>query len=421
MKTNESVWKSYQKPVKFERLTQNINCDVVVIGGGLVGITTAYMLAEEGRDVVLIESREVGAGATGYTTAMISYIIDNGISQLVKMYGSGRASLVWSAGADAIQNLEKIIAMEKIDCEFMRCNAYIYAADEKQTEILEEDFKKSKELQFAGEYHRHYELGLQHNGVWIVPNQAKFHPLKFLYQLAKVASNKGVKIFEHTKAINITESEKSVTIQTEQGVITAKQSIMATYKPFKNPIQTLFKKGNYKTYELAVNITKDRLKEGLYWDCSNPYYFFRIDSMQDNDRMLLGGADHRSEIKYDEGRGFTVLENYLQTVVPALKYEITNKWTGTILEPSDSLALIGEYRENQMVATAFSGNGMTYSLISAKLLTDISFHRPNPYTKVFDPKRIPSINQLFQTGKGYTQKLIHGAEELILKRPKLSH
>ncbi len=407
------IWTEFKRNRKFPLLPHNIGVDVAVIGGGLAGVTSAYKLAKEGKRVLLLEADRIGEGATEYTTAMITQEVDTDISDLVKIFGEEKARLVWQAGADAIDMIEQIVKDEKIECDFKRVPGFIYASTEDQTKGLQEDFETSQSLGFDGNFSSSGKLALKHFGIWEIPNQAKFHPLKFLFKLSEVISDLGVEIHEKTEATDIEATDDKIVVQTKSGKVIADYSIMATYQPFKNPIQTFMKKGMYRSYMMEFAIPKGTLPEAIYWDCSNPYYYFRIDPQEEYDSLIMGGADHRSEIKLDKEKGFKDLENYFKQILPDVNYEIKREWTGPILEPSDGLALIGEYHPRELIATAFSGNGMTYSMISAEILTDLVLGKHNAYAHIFDPKRLPEFKALFQKAKDYGEELIGGAGKLI--------
>jgi glycine/D-amino acid oxidase-like deaminating enzyme len=415
----QSPWVSEPKTKNYPKLEQNLTVDVAIIGGGLAGINTAYHLTKSGLKVAVLEKDQIGSGATGYTTAMITQIIDTSLTDLKDIYGLEKAKEIVKAKRQSVDMIAQVVEDEKLDCEFMRCSNYMYAADEKQTQELKEEYNVSKEFGIEGEYSEEKELGFKHFGVWEVKNQAKFHPLKFLFNLAQKTESLGAKIFENTEAEKIEEQKDGLLIQTKSGqTVQAKYSIMCTYVPFDNPIQTLFKKGMYVTYEFGLTLPKGLLKPAIYEDLNNPYYYFRVDEGEESDTMLIGGEDHRQELKIDPEKNYRSLQNYIETMFPKKNYKIIKRWSGPILEPSDGLALIGEYKPNQMIATAFSGNGMTYSMLSALIFKDIITDNTNPAIELFDPKRIPGVYQLYIKGRDYIGTLMGGAVDKIINPPK---
>ncbi len=399
-------WQGISK-TEYPQFTADLDVDVLIVGGGLTGIHCAYLLADKGLSIVVLESDTLGSWATIDTTAFITQILDTNTQELIEIFGAEQTRLVLEAGSSAIDEIERIVQKEKIDCEFERCSAYIYANNFSEFQELEEEDQAFDKLDIEHDFKRDEKLSCSDFGFLEVPHQAKFFPTKYLYQLADIASKRGVKIFENSEALRVV-SDDPIVVETKQAKVTAKKLIVATYFPFNNPKITHYKKGMYRSYAFEVRLPKGQLLPGLYWDKANPYHYFRIDTQNSHDRMIIGGEDHRDEIKMDRDKNFNALEDYLKKIVPS-KYEIVKKWSGPILEPSDGLALIGEYMKDQFVATAFSGNGMTYSMVAGLLIRDQILGQPNPWSEVFDPKRALTAKALLKKGEDYTQEFLGSA------------
>jgi len=406
-------WKADVEKPQFSKLAENLEADTVVIGAGLAGILTAYLLAKEGKKVVILEKKKIGSGATEYTTAFITQSIDTDTQELVDLFGVENTRLIWQSGGEAINLLEKIILEEQIDCEFKRVSAYIYANTLKEYESLKEEQQFESELGFnVRNIKQDLELNFRNSGHYEIPQQAKFHPLKFLFGLARKLEDMGVQIFQESEVTKLNRGDRIMAV-TENGFVSAKNIVIATYQPFYNRIRLFLKRGMYISYVYEAQIPKAQLKEGLYWDTENPYHYFRIDQGEEFDRMIIGGEDIKTMVKMDEGKNFQALEDYLKTL--QIEYTITRRWAGPILEPSDGIPLIGRVTDHEYVATAFSGNGMTYSAISSMILSDLIQGRENAYAEVYDPKRIPSIRQLFIKGSDYLDEFFGGAIKNIFK------
>ena len=400
----------------YPKLENDISCDIVIIGAGLAGITTAYLLSKTGKSIVLIEKESIAKTATtGYTTAFITYIIDTSLSQLIKIFNKEKARQVWSSGNDAINLIEHIVTKEKINCEFMRCSEHMYANSTDQIQSLQEETKLGQALGFDVSWHESNNLNFKNYGYMEVANQAKFHPIKYLQQLTQRVSKNKVQIFESTEAKKI-KAGKQVEIHTPGGTITSQDVVITTYGPFNHPLSVFFKEGRYTSYILETKLPKNTLEEALYLDQENPYHYFRIDKKRSYDRLILGGEDNRSQIPVNPEKGYRELEKYLQNIIPNVKYEVTRKWNGVILEPVDGLPYIGRLSNNQFIATGFSGNGMTYSTISAMLLTDLILRRKNTWADLYDPTRTPSIKQLLEKGKDYTGEFLGAAAKNIFTK-----
>lgn len=413
MKTTKSTWEELKKSKARPALAQTLSADVVIVGGGMAGILSAYLLSKEGFRVVVLESEKLLSGATSYTTAFITQSIDTDLADQIKIYGAKGTKLIWQSHGRAIDLIEEIVQKEKIDCEFKRCSNYAYANTAEDFQYLIEEQEVSEKLGFNTRLYRKNSLNFPNGGYLETKNQAKFHPTKFLQKVIDIAEKNGVQFFEDSEVLALS-GKKLITAQTKRGKVVAKQAIIATYKPFNRPKETFLKKGMYVSYVFEVAVAKGRFKEGIYEDTENPYHYFRIDRGKKKDRMIIGGEDHRAELQLSD-QSFKALEKYLKKIMDGRPYTITKKWKGPILEPSDGLALIGRIKPNQLVATAFSGNGMTYSAITAMLLRDILIGKKNSWAKLYDPERIPGPKRLITKGRDYLEELYRGAIKNSLK------
>lgn len=387
-----------------------VNADILIVGGGLAGVLTAYLLGQSKKKVTLLEKGEVGSGATAATTAHITQVIDTQLSDLVSIYGQAKAKLVWQSGQKAIDLIEQIVKKEKIKCDFKRCSGYCWANSDSDMESYEKDYKWAKKLGFRTRLSHANDLGFENCGYLEVKNQAKFSAEEFLKALAQKARKNGVEILEKTEAQKLSKKGNLQVVKTTKGDFAAPTVIVATYDPFVKFKEIFAKKGMYKSYVLTADIPKGRIKEGLYWDIEEPYHYFRIDPKdKKSDSIMLGGEDHRTEIKVSESKSYKALEDYLKEILPGVKYKVDSKWAGPILEPTDGLALIGRVKPGILVATAFSGNGMTNSAISAMIFRDIVLKKKNPWVTLYNPKRKLKPKALLEKGKDYIKTFLNAA------------
>lgn len=393
----------------YPQLTENISADVAIVGGGLTGILSAYFLSQAGKKVVLVEKDSLGRGATDRTTAFITQAIDTNLQDLVKMFDRDKARLIWQSGADAIDAIQEIIEKENIQCDFMRCPAYIYARTGRQFRKLKVEHAVAQDLGFQVELVSDGKLPFKNAGYLKLPHQAKFDARKFLRAVAEKAVAAGARIFENTEIIKVSDGDAAEVIVKDGSVISANDVIITTHLPFNNPKITHFKKGVYKSYVLETRLPHSDLEEAIYWDQYNPYNYFRVDKDSDGKQITFGGADHRMEIPMKSKRNFRALEKRLKEILGDVKYEITLKWSGPIIESSDGIPLIGEYAPHRYLATAFSGNGMTYAAVSALMFRDILSGKANPWIDLYNPKRKFTIYRLYKKGIDYTVKFFGGA------------
>jgi glycine/D-amino acid oxidase-like deaminating enzyme len=411
---NESTWKSELRKFPYQHLDQNLETDVVIIGGGIAGIMAAYHLAKAKQRVVVIEANQLLHGATVLTTAFLTHVIDTDFQDLISMYGPRKAKLIWQSHKEAITLIEKIVRHENISCDFQRCSNFVFANDADEFKQLKEEYQAIKKHGFPVLLKTKGHLGFKHSGFLELKNQAKFHPIKFLNGLIKAADKLGVQFYQNTTVTKIAGTSQAI-ISTKKNQIKANYALTATYDPLNNPKETFMKKGMYKSYVFEVQIPRNLISPGTYEDSRTPYHYFRVDRQAKFDRMIIGGEDNRFELAVADRKNFKALEEYLKNLLPGKRYTIVRKWTGPILEPSDGLALIGKFRPSQLIATAFSGNGMTYSGIAATIIRDIVLKRKNPWANLYDPTRTPSVKQLTKKAFDYAEEFFGGVVKNVLK------
>ncbi|MDB5266247.1 MAG: dependent oxidoreductase [Parcubacteria group bacterium] len=411
----ESAWE-IEGFERYSKLKEDTEADVAIIGGGMAGMWAAYLLSKEGKKVVLIEKDRVGRGETLYTTAFITEEIDTDLVDLLDIFGKKDARLSWQAGREAIDLIESVIKEENIDCEFERGSLFVYAATPEEFKSLEAEDKLARSLGFQTKLQKDLDLGFEHDGAWEIEDQAKFHPMKFFKGLLEASIRNGATIHERTEADRILGKDPMKVVTKDGAKITARDIIIATYKPFNNPAPTHFKKGMYVSYVYELRIKPGSVRRGMFEDLENPYHYVRVDQLNHKyDRMIVGGEDHREELKLPPKKNFTALDEYIKETFPTLEYVIASKWSGKILEPSDGLPLIGPVEPHIYVASAFSGNGMTYSAISGRILTDLIQGKPNVYTSLYDPQRSLSPKALLKKAKDYGGEFLGGAAKNIFK------
>ncbi len=410
-----STWVEVDIAKQFPKLDRDIETDVAIIGGGLAGFLCAYTLAKAGKRVVVLEKERVGQGVTAYTTAFLTQIIDTDIDDLKQAYGRRNVELIFESHGKAIDLIEKIVSEERIDCEFMRCPNFSYINKESEKDSLEEEYHLIRQFLPDTELHFDDKLKIPNFGYIEIKNQAKFHPLKFVNGLLEALERLKVEIYEQTEVEEI-GGEEWVSVQTESWTVSASYSLTATYDPLNNPKQTFMKKGMYKTYVYELEVPAGLIPEAIYEDFNNPYHYFRIDRGAKHDRMIIGGEDNRKEFEFDREKNYRALRVYINDLLTGQEHQIVRKWGGPILEPSDGLALIGEYEPHRLVATAFSGNGMTYSAISALLIADIVLKQNNPWRKLYDPKRPFKAGALALKARDYVGEFFNGVVKNTIKR-----
>lgn len=387
------IWLEGLERVNYPRGVLPLETETLIVGGGIAGITCAYLLAKEGKRVVLLEKRKLGEWVTFCTTGFLTAAIDTDPVRLIKLFGEEKARLIFASHLEAIDNIESIIKSEKIECEFERCNNYIYANSKREEKNLIKMTEAFKKLNVKCESKKDNNLKFSKFSYIEMPNQAKFNVMKYLTSLAKIASEHGATIAEDTEVLSLNDQKSFVEVVVKDvGVIKAQKVFSATYDPFGKPAHLVHKTNMYRTYVLEYKLPAGSLTSSTYEDTLKPYHYFRIDRKNGFDRMIIGGADHLNVIKMNRELNFKTMRKYTKEIFREtfghLAYEEIRHWSGPILEPVDGLAFIGELKDSNIFqAFAFSGNGMTYSYIASKIFLDKVTSQNNLYSKIYDIKR----------------------------------
>lgn len=363
----KSIWEKEVELPKFESLSGDIKTDVLVIGGGMAGLLTAYMLKEAGIRCIVVEAERVCGMTTGNTTAKIT--LQHGLiyDTLIKRFGVEKARLYLEANKKALDKYEALCT--KIPCEYEKKNAYVYSLDSRRK--IENEISAYEKLSFKASFSLAEELPFKTAGAVCVKNQAQFNPLMFAREISR-----GLQIYENTKVLSLENN----TAVTSQGKIHYKQAVVATHFPFLNRHGWYFlKMYQHRSYVLALDNASD--VAGMYLDENTYGLSFR----NYKGVLLLGGGAHRTG---KAGGGFLEIERSAKKYYP--KSEILCKWAAQDCMTLDTVPYIGKYSllsDNVFVATGFNKWGMSGSMVAAMLLSDLILGKKNDYQFVFSPSR----------------------------------
>lgn len=379
------------------RVTQSLRTSVCVIGAGIAGMTTAYLLARAGRAVIVIDDGQIGGGETGRTTAHLTAALDDRYYQIQKLHGQEGARLAAESHTAAVARIESIASQEDIDCDFERVDGYLFLGDSHKNELDRELAAAHRAGLADVEMVDRAPLDFWNTGPALrFPRQAQFHPLKYLNGLTRAILRDGGQIFCFTHAEKIEDGEPCRVTTSEGHVITADHVVVATNTPVNDWVILHTKQSAYRTFVIGARIPRGSVPHGLYWDTQDPYHYIRVqevDSRLDPARteeiLIVGGEDHKTGQEDDADERFKSLEDWTRKRFPMVE-SVDFKWSGQIIEPVDYMAFIGKNPgtdEHIYIATGDSGNGMTHGTIAGILLTDLVLGRPNPWQMLYDPSR----------------------------------
>src|SRR5215207_8566161 len=413
--SNESSWyANIEEPIKSSKLTYNIPSsssgepvDVAIIGGGIAGLTTAYLLSKSGKKVAVIEDGYIGSGETGRTTAHITHALDDRYYNLEQKHGLDGARNAADSHTAAINLIESTVKEENIDCDFERLDGFLFLDPTDRKESLNKELEATHRAGITTtEIVEKAPPQSFDTGPCIrFPNQAQFQPLKYLRGLYNSLSSNKVQIFTETHAQKV----NSDNIETADGyTVKTRNIVIATNAPIIDKTSKIYDKQDaYRTYVIGARIKKGAVPTALYWDTGNqnsenlvaPYHYVRIQKMdnynnKNYDLLIVGGEDHQTgNISSPEGieKRYSELESWTRDRFPIEEIEYT--WSGQVMEPQDSIAFVGhnpgDNGNNIYIATGDSGNGITHGTIAGILLTDLILGKNNPWTALYDSSRMP--------------------------------
>jgi glycine/D-amino acid oxidase-like deaminating enzyme len=386
---NHEIWFEGVDIVNYPRTVLPNETEVLIVGGGIAGVTSAYLLAKAGIKVILLEKNKLGQDTTDCTTAFLVGDVDIDPETLARKFGNDIARLILESHRKAIDEIEKIIVSEKIECEFERCTNYIYANNTKEEKDLMKVAESYRKIGANAEYKKNNTLKFNTLGYIEMPNFGKFHVIKYLTSIAKLAKKYGAIIAEDTEVLELEDKTGYVNVKVRDvGIIKTKKAVVATYVPFQMPKHLAHVSNLYREYVMEFKLPKDKLQIGTYEDMREPYNYFRIDSRDSSDRLIIGGADHLDIIKMDREINFKTIKEYAVKLFANFKLEEVRHWSGLMLETNDGLAFIGDSKDgNIFYIFGFSGTGMTYSYIAGSILLDQLLSRSNPYSKIYNVDR----------------------------------
>ncbi|AXB58068.1 FAD-dependent oxidoreductase [Flavobacterium fluviale] len=417
---NVSFWIDTTEIASFKTPDRDIHTEVLIIGGGIAGLTTAYNLLKAGKKVVLVEDGFIGSGETGRTTAHLTSALDDRYYFLEDTFGKEAAKLAAESHTAAIAEIEKNVTDLNIDCSFKRVNGYLFLHPTDKEKNLEKEFEAA---QNAG-----LNIGLlkstpaisngEQTPCLAFYNQAQFHILHYLNGLAQAITALGGEIYIEAHAEKISKNGAIVNNYN----FTAESIVVATNSPINDLVTMHTKQAAYRSYVIAGKIPKGSLPYALWWDTgdaeskwpSQPYHYVRVENFDDNyDLLISGGEDHKTGQADEEGISeftrYEKLEQWTRSYFPLFE-ETIYKWSGQVMEPVDSLGFMGlnPGDENIYIITGDSGNGMTHATIGARIICDAITGNKNKWEDLYSPSRIT-----VKTGFDFAKEAVNTAAQYL--------
>lgn len=387
---HEPLWTTTASLPQLAPLSADARCDVCVVGAGIAGISTAYRLAREGMDVLVVERDQLAVGETHHTSAHLASAQDDRLYRIEKQHGQDGARLAAESHAAAIDWIERVAAEEAIDCAFRRVPGYLFLGPDHDADLLQREFDASLRAGLRVERLERAPLPSFDTGPCLAfEQQARFHPLRFVGGLAEALERRGGRMFGGTRVVDIDDgrADGPVRVHTAQGhTILASHVVLATNSPAGRYLVTM-KMVPYRTFVTALRPTAE-IPDALYWDTDDPYHYVRLAEDGAGPLLLVGGGDHQTGTEDAGGSRLSALEAWARERFPV--GDVVYEWSGQVLEPADSMAFIGKMKADDRVyvITGDSGQGLTHGVIGALLLGDLMAGRDNPWRDLYAPSRV---------------------------------
>jgi glycine/D-amino acid oxidase-like deaminating enzyme/nitrite reductase/ring-hydroxylating ferredoxin subunit len=381
----QSVWKVSDEKRSFPSLETNISVDVAIVGGGITGITTAYLLSKAGKKVVVLEAREIANGATGYSTGNLYAMVGGkGLHSLKSKWDEDVMKQVVASRAAAVDFIGERVNEFAIDCDFKRVSWCLFSNNEEQESYVqkEQEAANTAGLKTAVDipFPLHWKFGFS------VPNQAQFNPYMYVVGLAESINSGNCSIYEHTKVTNVEEGDVC-TLTTTGGTVTAAQVVMATHTP-KGIYKVQTSLGPYRECAVAVKLNGTYPPPGTFWYMlEDEHYSLRTYETPDSPVLMVLGETYKVGHGENTEEKFQKLEAFLREHFDVASVDY--KWAAQQYKPADGLPYIGlsSGNEKTYIATGFAADGLTWGTLAAMIITDQIMGVENPWSETFKGAR----------------------------------
>ena len=414
---SKSCWMDSAPTIAAAPLDGDRTCDVVVIGAGIAGLSTAYELSRFGRAVIVIDRGAIGRGMTARTTAHLATELDDFYSELIRTRSEEEARLYYDSQVAAVNRIEAICRDEGIDADFARIDGFLFPALLEDRAALEEEYRACRKIGVNVEWVERAPVpGIDTGKALRFPDQARFHPTKYLAGLARAILARGGRIYRDTAYLTHAEAKARVEITTDRGVVRAGAAVFATNSPVNNRVTIHTKQLPHRTYAIAGRVPKRSVPDALVWDTLDAYHYVRIQPVNDReDLLIVGGEDHQSGQAADMERRLASLELWTRERYPGFG-SAEYRWSGQVMEPIDFMPFSGRNpgSRNIYVHTGDSGEGLTNAVAGSLTILPLIAGEDSRYAPVLDPgrKSFTSTSSLSQFVHGQVEAVKNMAEHI---------
>jgi glycine/D-amino acid oxidase-like deaminating enzyme/nitrite reductase/ring-hydroxylating ferredoxin subunit len=409
MKTS-SIWESTAKPgTTYPPLSGDKTADVVIIGGGITGLTAAMLLSDSGKKVILLEAIHIGLGTTGNSTGNLYVTVDEHLSRIKRKWGTDIMNNVVSSRSSAISLIEQTITRFNIECDFYRTSFNYFAEnpDKEIEDFIKEEYEALKEAGLDPVLSENAGLPFNVKKILSVNGQAQFHPYKYVLELAKHISSR-CEIYEDSQVEDFDEKEGLV--KTKNGSVKADHVIMATHTP-KGVWMVQGVLGPYREFGVAAELKSDNFPKGIFWGLDQPKHSVRSFDHEGKNYVMVIGDKFKTGQADDTAEYVKGLEQFLESHFQIGPEKFV--WGGQHYRPADGLPYIGKHSDKLYFLTGFATDGLVYGTMASMIVSDQILGKKNPYAETYDLKRFTPVKSF----KEFFKENIDNVAQLLKDTP----
>jgi glycine/D-amino acid oxidase-like deaminating enzyme/nitrite reductase/ring-hydroxylating ferredoxin subunit len=408
---SRSIWNSTAPQTNFPTLKESLVVDIAIVGGGITGITSAYLLAKSGKKVAVLEAGKISGGTTGYSTGNLYSMVDKRLHHIQSKWDKETAGAVARSRTAAVDLVERLVEEHNIDCDFKRVPWYLFSETNEKDETIEKEIEAARNFDLQVGEVNDLPLPIRVSKAIKVENQAQFNPSAFVRGLAQKINSDNCQIFEGTPVYHI-QKEEELTLSTPSATVTAQKVILATHSPKGiYAVQTALYP--YREYAMAAKLNSGDFPDGIYWDTEAEFHTsMRTYSVNGDPYVLMLGGHHKVGQEDDYSRFYDRLEKNIRKYFDVSSIEY--KWSAQHYKPADGLPYIGEsVDDNIYFATGFSTDGLTYGVLSAMIFDDLLNNRENEWAELYKAKRFTP----FKSAKDFIKENLNVAKQYLKDLP----
>ncbi len=409
-KVPQPYWLASTPQTEYNSLNDDLEVDIAIVGGGITGITTAYLLKQEGYKIAILEADRIVQGTTGHTTAKITSQHTLIYDRLKTQMGEEKARQYAEANETAIKEISRLIKEKNIDCDFSWQSAYVYTQQDEYVSQLMNEVNVASSLGIEASFLSEIPLPIAIKGAMRFDNQAQFHPRKYLLTLAQDIPGNGSYIFEETKVINVKEGNSCSVITANGNKVIAHRVIIASHYPCYEAMGLYFTRiYPERSYILGVK-AKEKFPGGMYITAEQPKRSLRAQVHDNSELILIAGEHHKTGQGEDTSNHYKKLKDFAEEIFEI--EDIPYRWSTQDYTAMDEVPYIGHLTSgtpNIYVATGFHKWGMTNGTTAALIFKDLILNGSSPWEDVYNPSRFtPSAS-----AKNFVKENLNVAKHLI--------